>query len=182
MTGPRGRDPVRAALIDAGAELFSQHGPANVSVRQVARSLGAEMARAGFTGPAGIDLMIVEGADGALRLRVPLELNPRCTMGHIAMALARPLGSRSAGVWMLLTPRDVAAAGCEDFTRLLERLSERLPTQRHAGSLRQGAFATNDTQRAQQVLSVAIVAPEFEDAVAAITDVGLTDPTRPVVL
>jgi len=82
----------------------------------------------------------------------------------------------------LLTPRDVAAAGCEGFEGLLARLSERLPTERHGGSLRQGVFATNDPQGAEQVLSVAIVASEFEVAIAAITDVGLTDPTRPLVL
>ena len=40
MSGPRGRDPVRAALIEAGADLFSKHGPAKVSVRQVAREAG----------------------------------------------------------------------------------------------------------------------------------------------
>ena len=42
MSGPRGRDPVRAALIEAGADLFSQHGPANVSVRQVAKAAGVK--------------------------------------------------------------------------------------------------------------------------------------------
>ncbi len=33
---PKGRESVRAALIDAGARLFAEHGPRAVSVRQVA--------------------------------------------------------------------------------------------------------------------------------------------------
>ena len=37
---PTGRDSVRAALIEAGARLFAEHGPRAVSVREVAREAG----------------------------------------------------------------------------------------------------------------------------------------------
>ena len=37
---PTGRDSVRAALIEAGARLFSEQGPRAVSVREVAREAG----------------------------------------------------------------------------------------------------------------------------------------------
>jgi TetR/AcrR family transcriptional regulator, repressor for neighboring sulfatase len=35
---PQGRDAVRRALLDAAAELFAEHGPARVSVRDVAQA------------------------------------------------------------------------------------------------------------------------------------------------
>ncbi|HEY6316664.1 MAG TPA: helix-turn-helix domain-containing protein, partial [Acidimicrobiia bacterium] len=38
--GPRGRDEVRAALLDAAADLFAARGPAAVSVRDVAARAG----------------------------------------------------------------------------------------------------------------------------------------------
>lgn len=148
------------------------------AVRQVAPALASEMAEAGFTGRAGLDLMIVRDASGAMKLRVPLELNPRCTMGHIAMALARPLGSRSAGVWLLLNPKDLEGTGCDGFEALVARLQARLPTTRYDGSsaLRQGVFATNDPTVATQVLSCAVVAEELSDALDALADVGLATP------
>lgn len=37
---PRGRDSVRAALIDAAARMFAEQGPRAVSVREVAREAG----------------------------------------------------------------------------------------------------------------------------------------------
>ena len=37
---PRGREMVRAALIEAGARLFAEQGPRSVSVREVAREAG----------------------------------------------------------------------------------------------------------------------------------------------
>jgi len=154
------------------------------TVRHIAKALVIPMHDAGFTGLAGLDMMIVRDIDGTLKLRAPLELNPRCTMGHVAMSLARPLGSRSAGLWLLLNRKDLADSGHEGFTALIDALQARLPT-RHYGtssSLMQGAFATNDVEHAKQLLGVAIIAPSFEDALAAVKEVGLADPTqRPVI-
>ena len=72
MTGPRGRDPVRAALIDAGAELFSQHGPANVSVRQVARSAGVNhgLVHRHFGSKEGLIQAVVESLRGDVESRL----------------------------------------------------------------------------------------------------------------
>ena len=39
-TPPRGRESVRAALIEAGARLFAEHGPSGVSVRGLAAEAG----------------------------------------------------------------------------------------------------------------------------------------------
>jgi uncharacterized ferritin-like protein (DUF455 family) len=154
------------------------------TVRQVAHELATPMHAAGFTGPAGLDMMIVRDKEGALKLRVPLELNPRCTMGHVAMALARPLGSRSAGLWLLLNRKDLRASGHGDFGALIAQLEARLPTAYHdtSGPLKQGAFATNDAHHAEQLLGVAIVAATFKDALSAAQDVGLSDPTRRPIL
>ena len=55
------------------------------------------MVHKGYSGRAGIDLMIVRDLDGSLRLRLPLELNCRATMGHIALRLKTRLAPRSVG-------------------------------------------------------------------------------------
>ena len=44
---------------------------------------------AGFTGPFGIDAFIYKLADGSLAARPICEINPRQTMGRVALELAR---------------------------------------------------------------------------------------------
>jgi hypothetical protein len=88
-------------------------------------------------------------------------------------------------LWLLLNPKDLSASGHEDFGALMTHLEARLPTTLYSGnsgSLKQGAFATNDAARAKQLLGVAIVATTFEGALSAARDVGLSDPTRRPVL
>ena len=156
------------------------------SVRQIARELQQPLVEAGFSGPAGLDLMVVRDATGALKVRAPLELNPRCTMGHIAMAIARPLGSRSAGVWLLLTRRDLAQTPCESFEELLIEINKRLPTERYLrgkGGTKRGGFATNDPHRAEHVMGLALVAPSFDEVLEVIAGLGLSNPmARPTLI
>ena len=72
MSGPRGRDPVRAALIEAGADLFSQHGPANVSVRQVAKAAGVNhgLVHRHFGSKDGLLKAVVESLRGDVEARL----------------------------------------------------------------------------------------------------------------
>jgi uncharacterized ferritin-like protein (DUF455 family) len=57
------------------------------------------LARLGFEGPAGIDAMIVRTPSG-LKFHPIVELNPRMTMGRVALALSRRV-SRAAVWWHL---------------------------------------------------------------------------------
>ncbi len=145
------------------------------TVRTVAQNVSAELARGGFKGRAGIDLMIIRDLEGQLKLRVPLELNPRPTMGHVAHALAQPLGTRATGVWLLLTEKDCARSGHERFTDLVNDLRQRLPTETDSDGvgLRRGVFTTNDPNDARQVCGLALVTQDLDEARAVIADAGL---------
>lgn len=55
--------------------------------REVAATVGQAMA--GFPAPAGVDALLYRRPDGALALQSRVEVNPRITMGRIALALAR---------------------------------------------------------------------------------------------
>ena len=50
-----------------------------------------------YEGPLGIDAMIYRDLDGSLALRPLLELNPRFTMGRIALELGRHMNSKRLG-------------------------------------------------------------------------------------
>ncbi len=55
-------------------------------LKQVAQQVGDALRSRGFRGPAGIDAMVVRAADG-LALVPIVELNPRNTMGRVALGL-----------------------------------------------------------------------------------------------
>ena len=103
---------------------------------------------------------------------------------HIALALRRPLRSRAVGVWLLLSKRDVERTGCASFSELLERIQAALPTihEGQPSTIRQGAFSTNDATLAEQMLSLALVAPELADVLTALSAVGLANPLSPAAL
>jgi hypothetical protein len=154
------------------------------AAKALATGLLPALNEAGFRGLAGLDMMVVRDVDGRLKLRAPLELNPRPTMGHIALALRRPLRKRAVGVWLLLGKRDVELTSCASFSDLLERLQTALPTihEGQPNAVRQGAFSTNDAALAEQTLSLALVAPELADVLDALSAVGLDDPLSPAAL
>ena len=72
----------------------------------------------GFEGPFGVDAMVYRDADGDLKIKPIVELNPRMTMGHVALALERKLapGVRaefrifSRTEWEALSANDCSSA------------------------------------------------------------------------
>ena len=75
-------------------------------VVRVAQGAAAALARAGYTGPFGIDGFVY--SDGARRVLRPLcEINARHTFGHVARALGEPVlgfGDPPAGARVLVAP------------------------------------------------------------------------------
>ncbi|MBI3726256.1 hypothetical protein HY251_20210 [bacterium] len=75
-------------------------------LERVALRAGAELAREGYFGPAGIDAFVSGG-----RLRALVEVNARHSMGRIALSLSRLLPEGGAGSWLVLKRRPREAEG-----------------------------------------------------------------------
>lgn len=58
-----------------------------------------------LSGPFGIDAMVYRDLDGELKIKPLVELNPRTTMGHVSLALAKRLGSGSVGQFRIFTAK-----------------------------------------------------------------------------
>ena len=134
------------------------------ALRSMVDGLSTAFAAAKFTGLAGIDVMIVRDHEGSIKCRAPLELNPRSTMGHIALALRKPLGSRATGLWLHVTQSDLKRAQLPSFEALMQTLHHHLDTHMSGNPLRmtQGVFATNDIALAQHVLGICLIAKRME--------------------
>ena len=126
-------------------------------LRAVAAHLGRDMAARRYTGPAGIDAMVVRAPDGRLRLKPLVELNPRVTMGRVALALQRRI--RGVGLWMQPTVRSLRAAGHADAAAWAEDLARRWPLVIDPGSglIDRGVLFTTDPTQARMVASVLLV-------------------------
>jgi hypothetical protein len=138
-------------------------GPADIAGRllglyeEILARLETEFRAVDFRGPAGIDAFIYRAAEGGVRLKPVVEINPRYTMGRVLVELMRQTCQDSAGVFGLVNLAGLRAAGAADFAgyaRLLEAQFPLVLEGGPAGRIRAGALCLNDPATAQSALAV----------------------------
>lgn len=137
--------------------------PANISnrmlefYREIFAALEAELLHADFTGPLGIDAFVYRAADGAVRLKPMVEINPRYTMGRVLVELMRQACQNSSGRFQLVNAAQLRAAGFENFPDYARSLTEKHPLRLEGEPnprIREGALCLNDPATAKAVLAV----------------------------
>jgi uncharacterized ferritin-like protein (DUF455 family) len=119
--------------------------------------LETELRRADFTGPIGIDAFVYRAADGAIKLKPVVEINPRYTMGRVLVELMRSVCQNSSGAFRLVNAAQLRAEGFNNFPDYARRLAEKHPLQLEGEPLpciRAGALCLNDPATAQVCLAV----------------------------
>ena len=86
--------------------------------------------------------------DDEVKLRPILEVNPRFTMGRIALEMNRQVSG--CGVWYLLRDREIEHAGYENRAAFICRVVET-----------EGVFFTTDPTAAVQVVTVLVLAKRW---------------------
>ena len=124
--------------------------------------VGSHLHEIGHRGPVGIDAMVVH-TEAGLRMVPILEVNPRITMGRIAIALHKQTGSR--GGWFFFTDAVAKAAGLGDRSDLI-RAVEACP----------GTVFTSDPHSAQHTLTALSVAKNWGLAREQWASIGLPWP------
>ncbi len=147
-TGPKASqdlEPDLAEFFATGAlAAFDEEGP-------LARHLHAALREASFTGPLGIDSLIYrDPASASLRLKPIVEINPRYTMGRLALELRRFV-SPSCALALELAPTSLA---------LRSSRSEERDAQ---GKINHGTLCLNDPARARHFQALLHVAPKMRD-------------------
>ncbi len=128
---------------------------------EIFSALEAELRRADFTGPMGIDAFVYRDASGATKLKPIVEINPRHTMGRVLVELMRQTCQASFGHFQLVNPAQLRAAGFENFSTYAQMLAEKFPLQLEGDTvphIREGALCLNDPATAQVCLAVFKVA------------------------
>lgn len=124
--------------------------------------LEAELHRVGFIGPVSIDALVYRTVQGDCRLKPVVEINPRYTMGRLAVELMKHTCPGSHGLFRLIRRAQARAEGFADLRSYAASLSERFPVRldgEPAPKIRQGTLTLNDPTQAQVCLATFEVHP-----------------------
>jgi uncharacterized ferritin-like protein (DUF455 family) len=130
------------------------------------RDLGNTLRNQGYRGPAGVDALIWKDENGNLKLKPLVELNPRWTMGRVALELEKHLAPGVQGLWLFIPIREIKNQGYENAAAFAEDLQKKYPVRVRSNPslkrLESGIVFTNDPVRAQSVLTALITLPNPE--------------------
>jgi hypothetical protein len=137
----------------------SEKGPSPLSRWQaMAEAIGAALYAAGYMGNAGVDALL--GTKGErLFFRPIVEVNPRWTMGRVALELERYVLPATPAAW-LFVPALAGTTLVETARRLAARHPIRKQTKSGKEWISQGVVLTNDPATAREVLTVLAVGAE----------------------
>ena len=155
---------VRGAVAGMGPEIrgFLGEGLQQL-VEAVAGSVAGHAAAAGYTGPVGIDALVHRDTTG-LRLKPIVEVNPRFTMGRVALHLGRRVQAGRTALWLVRRRRDIEVAGFADAAEFARHLEARYPVAMGPGGHRisSGVLFTTDPGQARAIVSVLLVGESLE--------------------
>lgn len=119
------------------------------------------MGDAGYVGPVGIDALVY--FDGKrLRLKPIVEINPRFTMGRVALHLSHRVNSARTALWIILSGKDICAAGFRDIAAFAEYMENRYPPEMEGNQLSKGVLFTTDPFQARAFASALLVGETLE--------------------
>ncbi|HEY2330218.1 MAG TPA: DUF455 family protein [Verrucomicrobiae bacterium] len=137
--------------------------PKNISSRllefygEIFVQLEAELRRADFVGPVGIDAFVYRDEMGAVKLKPVVEINPRHTMGRVLVELMRQTCQNCSGSFRLVNTAQLRVEGFENFSGYARSLAEKFPLRLEGEPvphIRSGALCLNDPATAQVCLAV----------------------------
>ncbi len=130
------------------------------------RDLGQAIRELGYRGPAGVDAFLWRTPQGEFRLKPLVELNPRWTMGRIALEIEKHLAPGVRGAWAFLPIRELPQLGYSSVQCFVEAMQNQYPVVTESLGerirIRSGVLFTNDPNQAQTVLTALVTFPNPE--------------------
>jgi uncharacterized ferritin-like protein (DUF455 family) len=141
------------------------------SLEDKAQEIGQKLFNEGYRGPVGVDAFVYR--DGKeIRLRNFVEINPRFTMGRIALELEKMVPYKTRALWLHLSKNTIKHHGWQSFAECATALKLRFPTafgkatpKDHRPLLSEGILFTNDPSIAKTMVSILFVGNACEFAI-----------------
>jgi uncharacterized ferritin-like protein (DUF455 family) len=124
---------------------------------RVAAMLEPALRQRGFRGPVGVDAFVFRDSTGAPRLKPIVEINPRCTMGRVAIELMRRVKPGSSVRFHLVSKRHATAAGYSSIAPFARHLEERNPLIMEGepvAGIKSGTVCLTDAGRAETCVAI----------------------------
>ncbi len=141
---------------------------------QLAEWLAEPMRTAGYQGPVGVDAMVYRGRDH-LRLKPIVEVNPRTTMGRVALKLQQAINAARTALWLVLNRREVTAAGFVGLAECAAALEAAHPARLmpDGKQLSGGVLFTTDPTQARSFATVLLVGESLAECEGYLQEAGL---------
>jgi uncharacterized ferritin-like protein (DUF455 family) len=150
-----------------GLAKFAHEGEPDRMVRiyeDLANFLQPLILKTGFRGPMGLDAAIYRDPQGNPMLKPVLEINPRFTMGRLALELRRHIAPGCAGHLQMAGIPDLKKSGFPGFGQWMHALRKKYPVSLDDhGRLISGMVCLNDPSEARGCLAVWQVARHPHD-------------------
>ena len=133
--------------------------------------LGDPLIKAGARGPVGIDMLVYldqscfgDHGYSCLRLKPIVEVNPRFTMGHVALKLGRQINAARTAIWLILRVADITTAGFAGPEAFADHLKSRYPLEMtpNGEQIGAGVLFTTDPSRAEKFVTLVAVAESLQ--------------------
>ena len=134
----------------------------NDALSRTGDHIGAALHGMGIRGPVGIDCMVIR-QDDAVRFFPCIEVNPRHTMGRVALELHRQTGAR--GGWFFLDDSAIRAAGHANRADFVAAVRQT-----------EGVVFTTDPETAERIVTVMVHAPNAAEAAGTWARLGFAWP------
>ena len=141
---------------------------------QLAEWLAEPLRAAGYQGPVGVDAMVYRDGD-CLRLKPIVEINPRTTMGRVALKLQQAVNSARTALWLVISRREVTAAGFADLAECAAALEAAHPARMmpDGKQLSGGVLFTTDPAQARSFATVLLVGESLDECEGYLREAGL---------
>ena len=142
------------------------------------QKVGEALFQAGYFGPAGVDGFLYKHHH-KFGFQALGEINPRFTMGRVALGLAKNLQAKRPGIWLHITRDNLKGTKHLDFPSLVNALQNLIPTKmKRVGTstvIEQGVVPTNDPALASWTLSLLIASTSLDDTLSTLGSVGFDE-------
>ena len=169
----------KVAGLDENARRFLYgEGPDGKRLQHLFEHLGTliqqQTDEASYYGPIGVDALVYEDERcGQLKLKPVIEVNPRYTMGHLALKLAPRVNASRTALWTILRVQDVVEAGFADITAFAAHMEHTNPCKMTAGGLiSSGILLTTDPAQARAFTSLLVVGQSLTQCMGYFEEFG----------
>ncbi|MES2616040.1 MAG: DUF455 family protein [Bdellovibrionota bacterium] len=133
-------------------------------LKQISLFVGDKLLQLGFGGPFGIDVFIFRDMNSpqGFRIKFISEINPRFTMGRVALEISKRILPGISSLWQHLRVKDIESK-FQTKQNFFEKITTEFPLEINHSfkpQIKSGALFTNDALQAKNTVTILLIGQE----------------------